>query len=317
MRILLVKTSSLGDVVHNLPVVTDLLRHHENALVDWVVEESFADLPALHPGVCRVLPVALRRWRKRLLSAETRREWHSFRDALRAQDYDCVIDTQGLLKSALVARQARGPRHGQDFASAREPLAAWAYDVRHRVPRGVHAVMRNRQLVAAALGYAVEGPPDYGIATAPLRADWLPARRHAVLLTGTSRADKLWADADWVLLGRRLAESGCSAVLPAGSASERERARRIAAQVPGSTLAPPLSVAALAGLIAGAAGTVGLDTGLTHLGAALGRPAIAIFSGSDPALTGLCAATPARNLGRAGAPPTAHEVIAAAMELLA
>lgn len=316
MRILLVKTSSLGDVVHNLPVVTDLLCHHPDASVDWLVEEGFADIPRLHPGIRRTIPVALRRWRKCLLSTETRREWHAFRLSLREQRYDCVIDTQGLLKSALLARQALGRRHGHDRRSAREPLAAWAYDVRHAIPRNLHAVARNRQLVAASLGYAVKGAPDYGIAAPSLQADWMPGGRHVVLLTGTSREDKLWPDVDWVLLGRRLAETGRSTVLPAGSTTERDRAHRIAARIPGAVIAPALSIAALAGLLASADGVIGLDTGLTHLGAALGRPAIALFSGSDPHLTGLCAATPVKNLGCAGSPPTATEVIGTALEML-
>ncbi|MDP1997012.1 MAG: glycosyltransferase family 9 protein, partial [Gallionella sp.] len=126
-HILLVKTSSLGDVLHNLPVVSDIVRHYPNAQIDWVVEESFAALPGLHPAMRNVIPVAVRRWRGKLLSAATWREIAAFRNKLAAQRYDIAIDTQGLLKSALLMRGANGLRCGFDRDSAREPLAASLY----------------------------------------------------------------------------------------------------------------------------------------------------------------------------------------------
>ncbi|HWU85301.1 MAG TPA: lipopolysaccharide heptosyltransferase I, partial [Rhodocyclaceae bacterium] len=184
-RILLVKTSSLGDVVHNLPVVSDLRRHYPSAQIDWVVEEGCAAIPRLHPGVAEVIPVALRRWRKHLLDADTWQQIGSLRRRLKHSAYDIVIDTQGLLKSAVLTRWAQGPRHGYARDSIREPLAACAYRHHHTVSRQLHAVERNRLLAAAACDYALEGAPcDYGIAAAPLAAAWLPTDRpYAVLLT--------------------------------------------------------------------------------------------------------------------------------------
>ncbi len=181
MKILLVKTSSLGDVVHNLPVASDIRARFPQARIDWVVEEGFADIPRLHPAVSRVIPVAVRRWRRALLSAATWRELRAYRDAVRAEAYDLVLDTQGLIKSALLARQARGKRAGYAAEAAREPLAARFYDAAYVIPKNLHAVERNRWLAAAAFGYEPNLPLDYGIAAAPLAAPWLPAAPYCVL----------------------------------------------------------------------------------------------------------------------------------------
>ena len=320
MRILLVKTSSLGDVVHNLPVITDLKARMPDATVDWVVEEAFADIPRLHPAVRNVIPVALRRWRKALFTSSTWREMRAFRRDLRAQTYDVVLDTQGLIKSGLITTQARmapgGQRCGYSREVAREGLAAYCYDATFTIPVSAHAVERNRWLAAAAFDYPLDAPLDFGIAAPELRADWQTQQPCAVLLTGTSRADKLWPEADWIQLGQALAARGLISLLPAGSDEERARAHRLALQIPGSIVAPPLRVKELAGLFAGASIVVGLDSGLTHLAAALGKPTVGLFCGSDPDLTGLHAGSRARNLGRRGTPPSAEAVITAAVALL-
>ncbi|MCF8184240.1 MAG: lipopolysaccharide heptosyltransferase I, partial [Polynucleobacter sp.] len=312
MRILLVKTSSLGDVVHNLPVVADLLRAYPGAQIDWVVEEGFVDIPRLHSGVRRIVPVALRRWRKTVLLPATWREVLAFRAALRADVYDLVIDTQGLLKSALIARMARGKRCGYTAASAREPLAARCYDARFDVSPALHAVERNRRLAAQAGGYSISPEPDYGIAASCSQSD-LPDRQStpapnsgapsAVLLTATSRDDKLWPDAHWIAAGQMLHERGLVCLLPAGNAAERERAARIAGAIPDARVLPPSSLRELATQLAAARIVIGVDTGLVHLAAALARPTLALFSASDPALTGVLAPTPAINLGTRGRPP--------------
>ena len=321
MRILLVKTSSLGDVIHNLPVLSDLHRQFPEARIDWVVEENFIDLPRLHPRVGRVIPVAIRRWRKALFSRETWREIGLFRRSLAETPYDQVIDTQGLVKSALIARLApllsSGHRNGYDRDSIREPLAAGSYDRRFAIPRAHHAVERNRELVAAALGYSSalsDLPLDYGITAPPLAENWLPQTGqapYAVLLSATSRDDKLWPEAHWVQLGQALQQQGLACVLPAGSVRERERAARIAAQIPQAVTAPVLGLKDLASLFAGARQVVGLDTGLTHLAAALHRPTVALFTGSNPGLTGVHAGPLALNLGGIGQVPTVAQVLTA------
>lgn len=315
--ILLVKTSSLGDVIHNLPVVSDLRRTWPNVAIDWVVEESFAEIPSLHPGVRNVIPVAIRRWRKSLAAGATRREIRDFAKRLRGEYYDCVIDTQGLIKSAAITRLARGRRCGYAREVAREPLAAWAYDSAYPIPRNAHAVERNRWLAAAACGYAPDLPLRYGLHSDHARPAWLPAGDYCVLLTATSRDDKLWQEKDWITLGARLRERGLTCVLPAGSARERERAQRIATAIDASVVAPPSRLTELAAVIEGAAGVVGVDTGLTHLAAALDRPVVAVFVATDPGLTGVYGGQHAVNLGAMGAPPDPAQVFDALSRCIA
>lgn len=279
------------------------------------------DLPRLHPTVHHVFPVAVRRWRKSPFSGATWAEMRAFRRELRRDAYDCVLDTQGLLKSGLIAAQARlapgGSRCGFSRGSARESIAACFYNRGFDVSREQHAVERNRRLVAAAFGYALDDLPlDYGIAAEPLQADWLPRREYAVLLTATSRADKLWPEPDWRGLGSALIAAGLTCVLPAGSGEERARASRLASALGRAVAAPPLGLHDIAGLIAGARLIVGVDTGLVHLAAALGKPTIGIYCASDPGLTGVHAGQNAVNLGARGEPPSAVAVAGAALELL-
>ena len=316
MRILVVKTSSLGDVKHNLPVASDLHRSFPDAHIDWCVEESFADIPRLHPAIDQVIPVAVRRWRKALGRRSTWREIATFRKQLGHTPYDAIIDTQGLIKSGLIARQARGRRYGYAAEVAREPLAARFYDDTFVIPRNVHAVERNRWLAAAALDYPVDLPLDFGITAPAVDLPWLIGERYAILLTATSRADKLWDEANWIHVAQALINRGLTPIFPSGSPAERQRAERVAAAAPGAIAAPALSLRELAGLIGGAQLTIGVDTGLAHLATALRVPTIALFMASDPALTGVYGSGFCRNLGARGRAPTVVEVLTAAEQEL-
>ena len=300
--ILFVKTSSLGDVVHNCPAVSDVARRLPGAVIDWIVEEDFAGLVALHASVRRVIPVAIRRWRAAPWRPAVWSEIGEFRRRLAAERYDAVIDTQSLLKSALVSWCAGGTRHGMDRASVREPLAACFYDVRHAVPRGLHAVERNRRLAAAALGLPLDPQVDYGLRVAPLAA----RSSRVVLLTMTSRADKLWPEARWIELARSLA---APVVLPWGSAAEKSRAERIAGGLARASVPPRMALGELGALLREAKAVIGVDTGLTHLAAALGTPTVGIYCGSDPALTGLHGLAFAKNVGGPGRPPSVADVL--------
>lgn len=309
MRILIVKTSSLGDVIHNLPVVSDIHQHFPEAIIDWCVEESFAAIPRLHPGVNAVITVALRRWKKNLLCRQTWQQVWAFRENIARNTYDLILDTQGLLKSALITSQARGIKCGYDANSAREPIAARFYDCSYPVAKAAHAVTRNRLLAAAAFGYTADTEMNFGISAPLTVTNWLPATRYVVLLTATSRDDKLWPEAHWLELANRLKAQGLTAVFPGGSKQELERAARLAAALPGAIAAPALGLPELASVLARASAVVGVDTGLSHLAVALNVPTVAIYTATDPALTGVFGSGYHRNLGGKAQIPSVQSVL--------
>ena len=230
-EILFIKTSSLGDVIHHMPAVTEARKALPQARFSWLVEEAFAPLVKLHPAVDRVVPVAWRRWRKSLYWPPTLAEIAGNLRTIRAHCYDEIVDSQGLVRSAVIARLAHGRRHGYDAASIREPLAARFYDQRYAVAREQHAVARNRILSGLALGYTPQGEPEFGLERAHFAR---PSERYAVLLHATARLTKQWPEADWIALGRELAARGLAVVLPWGSEDERARSERIAASLPGA-----------------------------------------------------------------------------------
>ena len=313
-RILLVKTSSLGDVVHNLPVASDLSIHKPGVEIDWAVEESFSAIPALHPAVAQVIPIGLRRWRGALLDPETWREISRLHTLLQARAYDAVIDSQGLIKSALISRMAPGRRFGLDWISAREPLRPFFHRTIH-VSWKLHAVERNRQLAAKALEYTPAPECRYGILPPgePL-GDWartLQAGRSAVLLHATSADRKLWPEHQWIKLGDHLHHLGLQPILPWGSEPERSRSERIAKPLKHAMVPPRLSLREAAGLLGQAHVVFGVDTGLAHLAVALGVPTVGIYTATDPTATGLHGSTRATNVGGKGRSPSVAAVLSA------
>jgi len=286
-RLLLVKLSSLGDVIHNLPVATDIHRAFPHAVIDWATEAPYAPLVGLHPALRQVLPVRLRELKSRWYDPTA---WsHFFDDKSRLVNggYDLVLDTQGLLKSALVASWPGSPVAGYDRNSIREPLASRWYDKQFAVSRGLHAVERNRALAAAALGYEHAGECDYGLPQDWPKADDLPATPYVVCLHATSRADKCWPASSWIALGRQLNALGLNVVLPSGSAGEFAQSEYVAKQLQTATPLRSKSMADTAALLARAEAVVGVDTGLAHLAVALQRPTIGLYLSTQPALTGL------------------------------
>lgn len=286
MKLLLVKTSSLGDVLHALPALTEAKAHVPALECHWVVEEAYAAIPTWHPAVTRVLPLALRRWRRAPLAALRSGEWSVFSSALRGRRYDCVLDAQGLLKTAPVTLLARGATVGFDRHSAREGLAALVYKRRVAVDRRQHAVQRLRVLFGAALGYQPgPTPPDYGIVRERLPASTQQGD-YVVFLHGSSWPSKLWPQAHWRALIDHAGQAGLRVLLPWGDATEHSRAQALAVGAPHAKVLAALDLPQLAATLAGARGVVGVDSGPTHLASALGVPTVSLYGATDPELTG-------------------------------
>jgi len=309
-RILFVKLSSLGDVVHHLPAVTDLAEEQPGAHLGWAVEEAYAGLVKLHPAISEAIAVSLRGIRRNPLSAAPWKRMAAARRSMGHGRWDYVVDTQGLVKSALVARFASGAAFGLDSASAREAWASRFYDVKLFVPRGLHAVERNRRLVGQVFGYTPRGAARYGLARPEAPPPWAPNDRYVVMLHAASRAPKRWPEERWVDLGRRLAEQGNAIVFPGGTDAERATAARLASAIPGAIAAPAMGLEEAAALLGHASAVVGVDTGLTHLAVALGVPTVGIYCATNPGLTGLHGGPHAVNVGGAGGVPSVDAVAA-------
>lgn len=308
-----------------LPAMSDIARHVPNARIDWVAEEAFAEIPSWHPAVENVIKVAHRRWRKAWWSDEVRTERRALRERLRHKRYDVVLDMQALMKSAWLVRQAHGVRHGLDWQSAREPLASLFYDVRHKVEFWQPAVIRQRTLAALTFGYTPTGRPDFGLqgiarhVHADGYADGVGGNcaQYAVIMPSASRPDKLWPDEDWRSVFSRLRNAGCRLRLLAGNDEEARRAEGLIAGLEGAEVVPRMNLTSIAQLLAGARLMVGLDSGLTHLSAALGRPTIGIYRASTPVRTPLVGDSYTASLGDRGAPPSRDAVLAAVEQALA
>ncbi|MFY0678205.1 MAG: lipopolysaccharide heptosyltransferase RfaC [Neptuniibacter sp.] len=285
MKVLIVKTSSMGDVIHTLPALTDAAKAFPGISFDWVVEEAFQEIPRWHPNVDKVIPVAIRRWRKSIFKTLKSGEWSDYKAELKQSSYDAVIDAQGLIKSAfLVTRLANGPKFGLDKQSAKEPIASSFYNTPITVAKNQHAVERVRQLFASALGYELEGRGDFAIHQHFSSED--NSGRYLVFQHSTTRFDKHWPEQYWEQLIETACANGWQIKLPWGNPTEKERAERLAAVHSAAEVLPKLSLSEIANVLAGATACVSVDTGLSHLAAALDRPNVILFGPTDPGLVG-------------------------------
>lgn len=288
MKVLIVKTSSLGDVIHTLPALTDAAHHIPNIRFDWVVEEAFAEIPKWHPQVEKILPIAWRRWRKNLLAAWREKKLQEFYKSLREENYDLIIDAQGLVKSALITCFAKGLHCGLDYHSAREPLASFLYQRRFKVVFEQHAVTRARQLFAHVLNYPCpEDKPDYAIRKY-FKSDNTEERKNILFIHGTTKTSKEWPEKYWIALANRCVENGWQVQIPWGNSVEKLRAERIAASGLGITVLQKSSLSTLAHLLLQAKAAVSVDTGIGHLAAALSVPTVSLYGPTDPTQIGAC-----------------------------
>ena len=283
MRVLLIKTSSLGDVIHTLPALTDAKRALPSIQFDWVVEEGFAEIPSWHPAVAEVIPVAVRRWRKQLWKTCQSGEWRAFKKRIQERHYDLTIDAQGLIKSAWLTRYNLAPVAGFDKKSARESFATHFYDATYAVSRDLHAVERTRHLFALALGYPVPTTVgDYGLTSRKQTT----SQSYVMFLHGTTWLSKHWPETYWRSLAEELNAQGVAVRLAWGNAEEKQRAESIAHELPLVQVLPQLNLAGVADQIANATACVAVDTGLGHLAAALDVPTISLYGPTLPGRVG-------------------------------
>lgn len=285
MKILLVKMSSMGDIFHTFPAITDLKTAYPNAEIHWVVEEGFAEIAAWHPAVKNIIPIALRRWMKNK-GLENFRAYRNWRHGIRQEHYDYIIDAQGLLKSGLVAKTARGIVHGYDKDSARESINTWFQDVSHFVSKDQHAVTRTRELFSQSFSYPLDMPLNFGIQQHFAHVEKKP--NQLVFVIGTSWTTKLWSEAGWIALANTAIAQGYQVEIMWGSDAEQALAQRIIDACPEATRPQErMSITAVAEKLVAAAGVVGLDTGFSHLAGALEIPTIAIYGPTAPDKVGL------------------------------
>lgn len=277
----------MGDVLHTLPALTDMQNAIPNLSVDWVVEENFAEIPTWHPIVNKIIPVAIRRWRKNLCKRSTWIEWKHFLQELKSEQYDAVIDAQGLIKSAvLVTRQAKGKKFGYDKNSAREGLSSLFYDKKFDIPYQQHAVERIRKLCAKSLGYKFpETEGNYHIAQ-HFAKKTQKTTAYIMLIHATTRADKHWREEYWADVIKELSKQNIEVRLAWGNQTEKERAERLAQTASNVTVLPKMGLTELATQIDGANAVVSVDTGLSHLAAALDKPNVILYGATDPKLIG-------------------------------
>lgn len=285
MKVLIIKTSSMGDVIHTLPALSDAVNSIAGIRFDWVIEEAFQEIPKWHSSVDKVIPVAIRRWRKSPIDAWKSGEWQAFKQLLQQTDYDAVIDAQGLLKSAfLVARHAQGPKYGLDKQSAKEGLSSFFYNTPIAVAKQQHAVERVRQLFASALNYNLpDGIGDFAIAE---HFDTVEQAPYLVFNHSTTRVDKHYPEDYWQHLIHLATGQGWQVKLPWGNESERARAERLVSGIEKAQVLDKMTLCRIAQVIANASGCISVDTGLSHLSAALDKPNVTLFGPTDPGLVG-------------------------------
>ncbi|MBT4803569.1 MAG: lipopolysaccharide heptosyltransferase I [Legionellales bacterium] len=280
MKILLIKMSSLGDAIHTLPAITDIASLYPNAEITWAVEPNFAAIPAMHPAITHIISTPLRNIKKNIMSKQSISTLTQIRHELNKQQYDLVIDAQGLLKSSLLSKIANGKNFGYCRKSAREAISAIFYKNKISIAKNQHAVMRTKKLCAAALKYDMPQEINYGITATNQTTD-----PYVILFHGTTWASKHYPQEQWLHLIKIITTAGFKVKIPWGNQVEYKRAQQLAT-IANTEVLPKSSLSELKDIIFNAKGAIGVDTGLTHLAAALGTPCIGLYGPTDHDLAG-------------------------------
>lgn len=311
-KILLVRTSSLGDIIHTLPIAYDIKHVMPDAKLHWLSEESFSDVCTLSPFVDVVKKTAFRRWRKALFSSKTWSEIRAIKADLRSEHYDIVIDTQGLLRSAWAASWPGSPVFGYSRDTVRESLATLFYDQTKRLPESIGTVRRYRKMAALCLGYSIdEEHPKFGLKAPNVPEGVTLPHDYATLFVSTSQERKNWQEDRWKVLIEELKAQGLDSVLFWGNEKEKERALRIAGNACFVHVLPRMPIPAVAAVVARAEIGIGVDTGLMHLAAALARPCVGIWVDTKPKNITLIGEVGCVTLGGKGADVTVNDVMRA------
>ncbi|MDI1297878.1 lipopolysaccharide heptosyltransferase I [Methylotenera sp.] len=337
MNILIVKLSSLGDVLHNLPIVWDLRRQYPDANIDWVVEEGYVSL--IEPlrtgtefkGIDRIIPLGFRRWKKSLFNKKTRSEISAFRRELRLVSYDLVIETQGLIKSAVVSRLARRNLGGSitglgnaTEGSGYEPMARWFYTRCVQVPKQCHAVERSRLVAAEAINSSTtlgipQFYPQVFVDTLAKKNQEISADfngPYILFFHATARTAKTWNEDNWIKTGQHLARIGCRVILPWGNLAEKTVSERLCQQIPNAVVPKAFNLTQAFSIVAGAEMVIGVDTGLTHLSAIMCKPTIELYCDSPRWKTEGFWSEKIKNLGDIAQPPSVQQVLTAIQQIL-
>ncbi|WP_434779578.1 lipopolysaccharide heptosyltransferase I [Neisseria sp. Ec49-e6-T10] len=311
-KVLLVRLSSMGDLIHTFPAIQDLSVARPDISLSWLCEEAFTDIAKLHPFVQSVYPMAWRRWRKTLWQKQTRQAISSLQQQLQTSKFDFVVDSQSLIKSALFANMAKAPVYGLDKHSARESLASMFYQKKLAVAKGQLAIERNRQLFAQIFNYPIEPKIVFGAKVSTTMDDlpWRVSSDYAVLLHATSKPSKLWSEENWQQLAQALwQQKGLVSYLPWGNEEEKLRAQRLSKEHSFIHVCPKLTLKEAAILLQGSCVVVGVDTGLLHLANALNKPLCGIYTDTNPELTGVVPSECAVNLGGVNAQVSVEQVL--------
>lgn len=312
-KILIVRSSSLGDIVHLLPAISDIQKHVKDFTMDWVVEEAFSEIPLWHPAVNDIIEIAHRRWRKDWFGSRSRSERKKFINKLQSTKYDYILDMQSLLKSAWVVWLAKGTKHGLNWKSAKESPASLFYNIKHNVEYWQTAVTRQRILASKVFGYEFEGEPDFGLQAF---TNDVQVQNFAAIMPSASTDEKLWDESAWHAVFSRLREYGIPIRVFSGSVRETERARELVKDLPDAEVLPRMNLTEVANTLASCKVMVGLDSGLTHLSAALGRPTIGIYTCTSPIRTPVVGSGYTASLGDVGVPPSQAMVLSKLDEAL-